>query len=474
MNDIFEEIFENSPVALILVNPDGMVHLMNSAAEQLFGYDRSELINRPIEVLVPRKTVGHHPKLVQDYVKNPKPRLMGRGRELFGIKKGGQEFPLEVGLSPIKTEDGLFVMSSIIDITDRIRAEEKFRDAFAAAPNGMLMVDSKGMIVLVNRQIEEMFLYHRKDLIGQQIEMLVPDALRAHHPKFVESYVANPEPRAMGVGRELYGQRKDKSMLPVEVGIRPVVTEDGVLVISSVVDITERVKTQAELQEKHEELEQFAYRTSHDLRSPLQTISGLCEFIRDDIKEGQLDEASENAEKIISLTAKLRDLIGDILALTKAEKMEEALSEFDFDRFLSDTREKLAHDIEEADVVVSGVFRHEDPLLIQTTRLQQVLENLISNGIKYAHSERDSRFVVITTHQNETHFCISVRDNGLGIPESRHDQVFGMFQRFHKSEKLGSGLGLYLVKKHITKLNASIDFESSPDGTEFLIKLPYS
>lgn len=255
MNDIFEEIFENSPVALILVNPDGMVHLMNSAAEQLFGYDRSELINRPIEVLVPRKTVGHHPKLVQDYVKNPKPRLMGRGRELFGIKKGGQEFPLEVGLSPIKTEDGLFVMSSIIDITDRIRAEEKFRDAFAAAPNGMLMVDSKGMIVLVNRQIEEMFLYHRKDLIGQQIEMLVPDALRAHHPKFVESYVANPEPRAMGVGRELYGQRKDKSMLPVEVGIRPVVTEDGVLVISSVVDITERVKTQAELQEKHEELE---------------------------------------------------------------------------------------------------------------------------------------------------------------------------------------------------------------------------
>ena len=253
----FRQIFEFSPVAQLLVDEHGFIVLVNNPTEKLFLYERSELIGKKIEILVPESVKGRHPALVDSYFKSPLSRQMGVGRNLFGIKKDQSQFPVEVGLNPIEAEGKNFVLSSIIDITARLKAEEMFKTAVDASPSGMVIIDSERTIILLNKKIEEIFGYERDELIGHKIEMLVPDDFKKHHPKFVESYVQKPESRSMGIGRELFGKHKSGRLFPVEIGLQPVYANTGMTVISSIVDITYRKDAEAEIKRKSEELEEF-------------------------------------------------------------------------------------------------------------------------------------------------------------------------------------------------------------------------
>lgn len=472
MKTIFELIFENSPVALILVNEGGIIKLINKNAEQLFGYDRKELVGKSVEILVPEAHRGRHPTLVSGYVASPQPRQMGRGRNLFGTRKGGKEFPIEVGLNPIHSDEGTLIMSSVIDISDRIRAEDRFRSAVEAAPNGMVMINSNGEIILVNKQTEDMFGYTRSELVGMSIGLLIPDDVKQRHPFFIKAYIAKPEPRSMGMGRELFGRKKDGSKIPVEIGLRPVFTEEGTLVISSIVDVTERQKAAALLKEKNEELEQFSYRTSHDLRSPLLSIGQLTDCIAEDLENGDVTEARANNSKINFIASRLGQLVEDILKLTKSDFINEPVAEFNFAtaieaierRFEQETAGKAFH--------FRKSFNHDRPLVTQSTRLQQVLDNFFSNAIKYQDTAKPEQFVIIKTYNDAEFFYLQIQDNGIGIPAAHQNEVFAMFKRFHAKGIVGSGLGLYIVRKHLEKLSADIRFESTPAGTTFYLKFP--
>jgi len=147
--------------------------------------------------------------------------------------------PIEIGLNPINTTKVLSYCQ-IIDITERKRAEERFRQVIEGAPNGMVMVGREGKIALVNLQIEKSFGYSRDELLGQPIEMLVPERFRGHHLGYRNGFMAEPSTRSMGSGRDLYGLRKDGSEFPVEIGLNPIETEQGLMVLGTIVDITER------------------------------------------------------------------------------------------------------------------------------------------------------------------------------------------------------------------------------------------
>ena len=156
----------------------------------------------------------------------------------------------EIGLNPIKTDEGLLVLSAIVDITERKRAEELFRQAVESAPNGMVMINPDGTIVLVNAQTEKMFGYDRDELLNQPVELLVPERFRTIHPEYRSGFFASPQVRSMGVGRDLYGRRKDGSEFPVEIGLNPIKTDDGLFVLSAIVDITERKRADAALRDR--------------------------------------------------------------------------------------------------------------------------------------------------------------------------------------------------------------------------------
>jgi len=240
----FRLVVEASPSAILMVNDKGRITLVNAQTEKLFGCQRAELLDQPIEVLVPERYRAAHPGRRTGFFQTPSTRAMGAGRDLYGLRKDGTEMPIEIGLNPINTDEGAFVLASIIDITERKRAEERFRQVIEGAPNGMVMVGREGKIALVNLQIEKSFGYSRDELLGQPIEMLVPERFRGHHLGYRNGFMAEPSTRSMGSGRDLYGLRKDGSEFPVEIGLNPLETEQGPMVLGTIVDITERKQTE--------------------------------------------------------------------------------------------------------------------------------------------------------------------------------------------------------------------------------------
>jgi PAS domain S-box-containing protein len=250
----FRLVVEASPSAIIMVDENGTITLVNTQTEQLFGYKRDELLDQPIEMLVPERYRKGHPGHRKDFFIRPYARAMGAGRDLFGLRKDGTEVPIEIGLNPIQSDEGTFVLASIIDITERKRAQERFGQLIEHAPNGMVMVDQKGKIALVNAQIEKSFGYTREELLGQPIEKLVPERFRENHSGYRDGFAANPSTRAMGAGRDLYGLRKDGTEFPVEIGLNPLETEQGMMVLGTIVDIAERKQAEEKVRRSQEQL----------------------------------------------------------------------------------------------------------------------------------------------------------------------------------------------------------------------------
>lgn len=246
---------------MVIVDKTGAIVLINSQTEKLFGYPREELLGQSAEVLVPQRFRSLHPGHRSTYFAEPRPRGMGADLDLYGLKKNADEFPVEISLSPLKTADSVLVSSSIRDLTDRRRAEAKFRGLLESAPDAIVIVDQTGRIVLINSQTERLFRYAREELLGRPIEILVPDRFRHQHPAHRDAYFEQPRVREMGAGLDLLGIRKNGQEVPVGISLSPLETEEGLLVSSSIRDVTDRKRTERTLQEKNVELEKASLAT---------------------------------------------------------------------------------------------------------------------------------------------------------------------------------------------------------------------
>ncbi|MFW5921519.1 MAG: PAS domain S-box protein, partial [Polyangiales bacterium] len=473
----FRLAVESSPSAMVMVDERGSIVMVNAETERLFGYDREELIGTSIEVLVPRRSRDAHPGLRAGFLRAPETRAMGAGRELYGLRKDGREIPVEIGLNPIRTEDGLFVLSSIVDITERKEAEQKFRLAVEASPSGIVMVDGGGTIVLVNRETERMFGYDREELVGESVDVLVPRRARSQHAHDRDHFLRAPEARAMGSGRDLHGLRKDGTEFPVEIGLNPIRTPDGPLVLSTIVDITGRKHAEdalaertAELARSNAELEQFAYVASHDLQEPLRMIASYTELLA----KRYADQLDERAAKYIGYAqdgaARMRRLIEDLLAYSRVRTRGRAPQRVAASRCLTQALENLRLQIRETG---ASVEQGELPsVLADETQLTEVFQNLLSNALKFRGE--DPPRIRVWAERQDGHACFYVEDNGIGVSAEHAERIFQVFERLHtRDEYPGTGIGLALCKRVIERHGGHIGVRSEPGGgATFWFTLP--
>lgn len=475
--DQLRVIIEAVPSGMIMVDRSGKIVLVNGQIERLFGYNRSELLGQSVDILVPNASRVQHPAHRESFFSDPRARAMGVGRDLFGLRKNGEQVPVEIGLNPVVIEKEQFVVASIVDITERKRAEDRLRLVIEAAPSGMLMVEKAGKIVLVNSQIERLFGYNRSELLGQPVEILVPVPSRDKHPGFRESFFAVPEARAMGVGRDLYGLRKDGTQVPVEIGLNPLVSQGESFVLASVVDISERKRTEQtirekviELQRSNEDLQQFAYVCSHDLQEPLRVIANYTQLLAKRYQGSLDDKGNQFIGFIVDATKRMQGLINDLLLYSRVQTRQQEFQDTNCEDAISAALSNLKMAIQESNAYVE--YGKMPTIKGDVLQLTQLFQNLIGNAIKFRSEERPH--VQIAAQNESGRWRFSVRDNGLGLDMKYADRIFVIFQRLHSKEAYpGSGIGLAICKKIVERHGGSIWAESEPGkGTTFVFELP--
>jgi len=476
--DRLRPAFDAVPTPMMVVDAGGLVQLANEHLETLFGYESGELVGKPIEQLIPEEARSHHPELREAFFEAPDTRRMGTGRDLFGVRKDGLRIPVEIGLNPMETQQGLMVLASVLDITERKRHEERFRLAVDAAATGMIMVNRAGLITMVNDQACDMFGYERVDLVGRSIECLIPTRFQRRHTVFRASFIQSPLKRPMGRDRALFALHRSGSEIPVEIGLTPIEAADGPVMMTTIIDVTKHREDEAEIRRKNDELTrlnaelvQFTYSASHDLKSPLTSIAGLARAIIEDVDDADLTDVRPNAVRIDRLANSLATLVEEILDLAKADHLDDVSKIPALDEHFAAVVERWEPIAKQSGVRIEATLPSVS-IVSHPTRLTQILENLLSNGIRYAEPNRADRFVRIEARCPDGGVDLTVEDNGVGIPAQHHDEVFRMFRRFHPTAADGHGLGLALVSKHVQQLGGTITFESSSEGTRFHVQLP--
>lgn len=478
----FGRAFEAAPTALLVVDDRGRIVLANADVNELFGYEATELVGESIELLVPEEFRDGHPELREAYQTLPHRRTMGSGRDLFGVTKSGRLIPVEIGLNAIHTREGTYSVASVLDMTAQLAEQHRTRQAIDASASAMVMIDAKGKIALANKAASKMFQIEHDRLVGAAIEQLIPQRFHRRHVVYRTSFAAEPSDRKMGAEGDLYGIRSDGTEFPVEVGLTAIDHDSGRMIMATVIDMSERVRYEAEILRQNEglarlndDLTQFAYSASHDLKAPLTTLQGILALIGEDVTDGNVEEAVLNAGRARELAGRLGGLIESTLGLAQSQELATTEAEpIDLRDMVDHIRQSLdglfqAHGVE---------YRNHVPddcaPFAQETRLRQIIDNLVSNAVKYSDPAKDPRLVQVSAELQPDTLVIVVEDNGIGIPAEAADHVFKRFRRFANHEVEGTGIGLALVKQHVDRLGGEISYASSPAGTTFEVRLPSS
>jgi PAS domain S-box-containing protein len=476
-----EALTNISPYAIVGLDRSGMVDLWSPAAASLFGWKQEEVFGKP---------------LPQALGLNAPEADSGPAAKMLGTRSGGR-IEMEIRRA-FRSDGGTLMMAS--DLTEatrtereadlRLKAESRFRELLEAAPDAIIEVNSEGQIVLVNAAAEEIFGYSRDQLVGQQVEMLIPASGRGRHHGHRAGYWANPVTRPMGFGMTLLAQRRDGSEFPVEISLSPVKTDDGFRVTAIIRDVSAKKKAEEDIRLANQQLEaqnseldranrlksEFLASMSHELRTPLHTIIGFTELLNEELEGPLNDKQKRFLKHVYEDSQHLLELINDILDLSKIEagQLKLHLETFDARTVISDAVNAIRPAAESRGVQTETRLKGPAVINADKTRFREILNNLLSNAVKFTPDAGNVSIERVPAAEGLVAFCVV--DTGIGIAPEDHDAIFDKFRQVGSTTRgvrEGTGLGLAIVRSFVEMHGGTITVDSTPgEGSRFTFTMP--
>lgn len=460
-------ITESSEDAIIGKTLDGIITHWNKGAQRIYGYTATETIGRHISLLTPKDRADEIPQILTR-IKN--------GESIYHYEtlrrhKDGRVFPVALTILPLKNSQRKIIGASTIarDITERKRADEMFRLVVESAPNALIMTGPEGKITLVNSQAEKLFGYSRNELLGQTIEMLIPERIRSKHVSYRSQFFAEPATRAMGAGRDLFGLRKDGTEVPVEIGLNPIKTDEGAFVLASIIDITERRTLEKKIvnAESMAAVGSMVTIVSHEIRNPLGSIVMAAKALA----RGSLSQ--EDHAQVVSVLSnesqRLSATLEDFLQFARPREPKLEIGDINATTHEVLLAVKSDDNLIGKAVVKESLDRSLPGVPFDPAQIRQVLWNIIRNGLQALDGKGS---LEVETEVRSGQVLIHIKDSGPGIPK---DQMDKLFMPFYTTKTKGTGLGLPISRKIVRSHGGDIQVSSDPGrGSRFSVVLPVS
>jgi PAS domain S-box-containing protein len=473
MEGQFRLVVESSPNGMLMVDESGAILMVNRQIEQLFGYERTELIGQSVEMLVPQRMRSHHAGDRKEFFAHSESRAMGKGRDLYGVRKDGQEFPLEIGLNPIRTSDGMRVLASVVDISERKWAEQtlqKERDFIAAVLEtaGALVVvlDREGRILRFNRACERTTGYSSEEVMGRYVWDLfvIPD--EADGVKALFQRLRGGEPRNE---YENYWKGKDGVLKRISWSNTVLTDSHGRVeyIVAAGLDITDFKQIQEQLRktERIAELGTLASGMAHEIGTPMNVILGRAEYLLNRTAD---EGMKKGLTTIVTQVERITKVMNQLLAFARRRPAEHR--PVDLGEIVSDSLEMFQERIAHSRITVEQAVEADmPPVYADRDQLMQVLINLVMNSL---HAMPEGGRLRLSLAREKSHLLLGVSDTGHGMSEEIRSKIFDPFFTTKDFGK-GTGLGLTVVKGFVEEHGGTIAVESVVGkGTTFWIRLP--
>ncbi|MGH7931478.1 MAG: PAS domain S-box protein, partial [Candidatus Binatia bacterium] len=437
---------------VITIDHEGKVVEFNPAAEKTFGYQKGEVTGKMLaDLIIPPGLRDKHREGLKRHLATGESSIIGRRIEVNAMRADGTEFPVELAVTRIDVNEQPLFTAYLRDITARTQAEELLRRVIESAPSAMVMTNARGEIVLVNGQTEKLFGYRREELISESIELLVPERLRQNHPVYRRTFMHNPDARLMGAGRDLFARRKDGSEFPVEIGLNPLKTNEGMMVLSAIVDITAHKRAEDTMKSTLREKEVLLKETHHRVKNNLQIISSLLDLQTSTLRDPRVLQSVQESQHRIRSMALIH------------EKLYQSpdLAEVDLAEYVDNLTAYLVRAYRFSEARVSLKLETEPVRLRIDTAIPcgLILNELVSNALKHAFPDGCQGTITVTVKEEEPgKVTVKVSDDGVGLPS-------GIDWR------TTSSLGLRLVNTLTRQLQGSLAVQTT-GGTSFHISFP--
>jgi two-component system sensor kinase FixL len=433
----------------------------------------SVIIGRNVKILMPAPFHEEHDRYLDDYHRSGERKIIGIGRDVQGRRKDGTTFPMALSVGEAFHDGQPLFVGIIHDITQQNQFKEALKEAVEqlkavvdTAVDGVILIDSRGIVRMFNPACERVFGYRQDEVMGHNVKMLMPTPFHEEHDGYLENYLRSGERKIIGIGREVKGRHKDGTVFPMELSVGEARHKNEPLFVGIVRDITRRRQAEdqrelmmTKLTEADIERGHFAHVAAHDLGQSVRMISSFCGLLLSNYGD-RLDERGREYLKLMTGGATtMRALLDDLVEHGRLDFEEENEVWFDAENSLKDVLGNLRENIETSNAVVT---HDELPMICATPiRFSRLLQNLIGNAIKYVAPGVSPR-VHISARTTPDEWIFSVKDNGIGINPQYHDRIFEPFKRLHNaSQYAGTGMGLAICRKIVQGFGGRLTVESA-------------